>query len=172
MYICTRYIPKTNTRYYSTLYNTSLKLVHKNTTINSTIRGGGGSPSSLFVAVSPVPQGGVRPFIVLSYRYRLLFYRYRYRIVEPLSLRYYRFFIEWYYRNFRYYIQHCKGISSLLTYMHSYPLRVSRITVYTYAFDVLTPNASVTGWLSSSRRGFSSFTWKFRGCSDKPSKQR
>ena len=65
MYICTRYIPKTNTRYYSTLYNTSLKLVHKNTTINSTIRGGGGSPSSLFVAVSPVPQGSVRLFMVL-----------------------------------------------------------------------------------------------------------
>ena len=25
----------------------------------------------LFVAVSPVPQGGVRPLVVLSYRYRL-----------------------------------------------------------------------------------------------------
>ena len=36
----------------------------------------------LFVAVSPIPVGGVRPFIVLSYRCRLSFYRYRYRNTE------------------------------------------------------------------------------------------
>ena len=55
--------------------------------INSTIHSGGGSPSLLFVDMSPVPQGGVWPFIVLSYRYRLSFYRYRYRIIETLSIR-------------------------------------------------------------------------------------
>ena len=65
----------------------------------------GGSPS-LLVAVSPVPQGGVRPLIVLSYRYRLSFYRHRYRIIETLSMRYYGLFIERFYRKFRYDIQH------------------------------------------------------------------
>ena len=44
--------------------------------------------------MSPVPQGGVRPFIVLSYRYRLSFYRYRYQIIETLSIRYHRFFFR------------------------------------------------------------------------------
>ena len=75
----------------------------KNTTISFTICSGGGSPSLLFVAVSPVPQAGVRLFIVLSYRYRLSFYRYR--IIETFSMRYCRFFIERYYRKFRYDIQ-------------------------------------------------------------------
>ena len=69
--------PKTITKHYGTLYYTSLRPVHKNTTIPSTNRSGGGSPSLLFVAVSPVPQGGVRLFIVLSYHDRLSFYRYR-----------------------------------------------------------------------------------------------
>ena len=37
------------------------------------------------VAVSPVPQGGVRPLMVLSHRYRLLDYRNIYRIIETFS---------------------------------------------------------------------------------------
>ena len=41
----------------------------------------------MFVAVSPIPLGGVRPFIVLSYLYRLSFYRYRYRNNDFFSVR-------------------------------------------------------------------------------------
>ena len=97
---CMYVYPKTIARYYGTLYYTSLRSVHKSTTVNRTIRSGGGSPSLLFVAVIPAPQRGVRPSIVLSYRYRLSFYRYRYRIIEKNPIRYYRFFVERYHREF------------------------------------------------------------------------
>ena len=43
----------------------------------------------LFVAVSPIALGGVRPFIVLSYRYRLSNYRNCYRNTELFSVRHF-----------------------------------------------------------------------------------
>ena len=76
--------------------------------LNSTIRSG--VRVSLFrcylLRCVPWPPGIVRPSIVLSHRYRLSFYRYRYRNIEILSIRYYRFLIERCDRKFRYDIQH------------------------------------------------------------------
>ena len=77
----------------------------------------------LLVAVYPLPLGGVRPFIVLSYRFRLLNYRNYYRNIDHISVRYYskyiflieRYIYTWYIftyiynyisRKFRYDIQH------------------------------------------------------------------
>ena len=98
-------LPGTTVR--CTIPGTSLRPVHKSTIINYTNRCGGGSPfRCCFVAVSPVPQGGLRPFIALSYHYRLSFYRYRYRTIETISILYYRFFTERYYRKCRYDILH------------------------------------------------------------------
>ena len=72
--------PKTITKYYGTLYYTSLSPVHKNTTLSSTIRSGSGSPSLLFVAVSPVPQGSVRLF--LSFHRTVIVYRFIVIVIE------------------------------------------------------------------------------------------
>ena len=68
--------------------------------------GCGGAPALLlFGAVSLGPLAGVSLFFVLWYCYRIIVYRYRDRITEIVSVRYYRIVIERYYRSFRYDIQ-------------------------------------------------------------------